>query len=63
MLIGFSDSSKSVGFRAISVSFLNFLSQKRYPSEFARPELFETKVIKEKVVLKMSTEAHQLAIY
>ena len=38
ILIGFSYSSKPVGFRAILMSFLNFLSQKTYPGEFSRPE-------------------------
>ena len=28
-----------VGFRAILMSFLSFLSQKRYPGEFLRPEV------------------------
>ena len=59
MLIAFSNSSKPVGFRAISMSFLNFLSQKTYHGEFF---LFETDVIKEKVVFKTSAEAHQSSI-
>ena len=39
MLIRFSYSIISVGFRVILMSFLNFLSQKRYPGEFSRPEV------------------------
>ena len=39
MLIGFSYSLMPVGFRAILMSFLSFLSQKTFPGEFLRPEL------------------------
>ena len=39
VLIGFSYSSKPVGFRAISMSCLNFLIQVTYPGEFSRPEV------------------------
>ena len=45
------------------MSFLNFLSQKPTLANFEDQRLFETKVIKDKVVFKMSAEAHQLAIY
>ena len=38
-LIGFASSLIPVGFRAISMSFLSFLSQKTYPEEFLRPEV------------------------
>ena len=38
-MIGFAYSSIPVGFRAISESFLNFLSQKLYPGETLRPEV------------------------
>ena len=38
-MIGFANSSIPVGFRAILVSFLSFLSQKTYPGEFVRPEV------------------------
>ena len=60
-MIGFSYSSKPVGSGAISMSFLNILSQKTYPAEFSKE--VSTEVIKEKVVFKMSAEAHQFAIY
>ena len=36
ILIGFAYSSIPVGFRAISISFLSFLSQKTYPGKFLR---------------------------
>ena len=39
VLIGFSYSSKPVGFRAISMSCLNFLIQATYPGEFSRLEV------------------------
>ena len=39
ILIGFACSSIPVGFRAILMSFLSFLSQKAYPGEFLRPEV------------------------
>ena len=39
ILIGFSYSSKRVGCSAISMSFLNFLSQKTYSGEFSRPKV------------------------
>ena len=38
-MIGFVYSLIPVGFRAISMSFLSFLSQKTYPGEFLRPEV------------------------
>ena len=38
-MIGFAYSSISLGLRAISMSFLSFLSQKTYPGEFLRPEV------------------------
>ena len=38
-LIGFSYSSKPVSFRAYSMSFLNFLSEKTYLGKFSRPKL------------------------
>ena len=43
----------------MSMSFLNFLSQKIYPDEFSRPEVVWNRSYKEKVVFKMSAEAHQ----
>ena len=39
ILIKFSYSLIPVGFRAILMSFLSFLSQKTYPKEFLRPEV------------------------
>ena len=36
------------------------MSQKPYPREFWRPALFETEVIKEKVIFEMPAEAHNL---
>ena len=39
ILIGFSYNPKPVCFRAISMSFLNLLSQKTYPGEFSGPEV------------------------
>ena len=39
ILIGISYSSKPVGFRAMSMSFLNFLIKTTYPGEFSRPEV------------------------
>ena len=39
MLIRFFYSLIPVGFRAILMSFLSFLSQKKYPGEFFRPEV------------------------
>ena len=39
IMIGFSYSSKQVGFKEISMSVLNFLSQKIYPGEISRPEI------------------------
>ena len=39
MLIGFSYSLRPVGFRAILMSFLSFLSQKSYPEKFSKPEV------------------------
>ena len=62
-LARFSYSLKPVGFRVISMSVLNFLSQKHTPVNFQDQRMFETEVIKEKVVFKMSAEAHQLAIF
>ena len=44
------------------MSFLNLLSQKTHLGEFSRPEVVETEFIKEKVVFKMSAEAHQFSI-
>ena len=38
-MIEFAYSSIPVGFRAILMSFLSFLSQKTYPGEFVRPEV------------------------
>ena len=64
ILIGFSYSLKPVGFRANSVSFLNFLSQKTYPDEFSRPEgVWNRGYQKKKIVFKMSHKAHQFAIF
>ena len=62
-MIGLSYSSKPVGFRAILMPFLSFLSQKRYPNEFSRPEVVWNRFIKEKLVFKMSVEAHQFEIF
>ena len=45
------------------MSVLKFLSQKHTPVNFQDQRLFETEVIKEKVVFKMSAEAHQFAIF
>ena len=59
-MIGFFYSSKLVDFRAILMSFLNFLSQKNTQVNFQEQSLFEIKVIKEKVVFKM---LRQLAIF
>ena len=39
LLIGFAYGSILLGFRAISISFLKFLSQKTYPGEFLRLEV------------------------
>ena len=39
ILIGFVYSSVPVDFRAISMSFLSFLSQKTYPGKFLRPKV------------------------
>ena len=39
ILINFSYRSKQVGFKAIAMSFLNFLSQNTYPGESSRPEV------------------------
>ena len=44
------------------MSCLTFLSQKHTPVNFQHQRLFETEVIKEKVVFKMSVKAHQFAI-
>ena len=38
-MIGFAYSSIAVGFRAISMSFLSFLSQETYPGGFLRQEV------------------------
>ena len=38
-MIGFAYSSIPVGFRAISISFLSFLSQKTFSGKFLRTEL------------------------
>ena len=46
--------SQPVYFRATSMSFFNFLSQKTYPVNFQDQRLFQTEVIKEKVIFKMS---------
>ena len=35
--------SMPVGFKAISMSFLSFLSQKTYPGEFLRPEFISSR--------------------
>ena len=48
---------------AILMSFLNFLTQKHTPVTFQDQRLFETEVIKEKVVFKMSAETQKFAIY
>ena len=45
------------------MSVLNILSQKHTPVNYQDQRLFETEVIKEKVVFKMSAEAHQFAIF
>ena len=45
------------------MSFLNFLSQKTYAGNCQDQRLFETEAIKDKMVYKMSAEAHQFAIY
>ena len=42
---------------------MNFVGQKSYPVNFQNQRLFETEVEKEKVVFKMSAEAHQFSIY
>ena len=39
MLIGFAYSISTVGFRAIWMSFLSFMSQNTYPEGFLRPEV------------------------
>ena len=39
ILIGFSYRSNPAGFGAVSMSFLNFLSQKTYLAKFSRPEV------------------------
>ena len=57
ILTGFSYSLKPVGFSVVLMSVLNFLSQKHAPVNFQDQRLFETEVIKEKVVFKMSAEA------
>ena len=49
--MGFSCSSKPVVFRAISMSFFNFLSQKNTQVNFLDQRLFETEVIKENLYL------------
>ena len=61
ILIGVSYSSKPVGFQGISMSFFNFMSQKYTPVNFQDQRLVEAAVIKEKVVFKMSSKAHQFA--
>ena len=38
-MIGFAYSLRPVGFRAIWMSFLGFMSQNTYPEEFLRPEV------------------------
>ena len=45
------------------MSFLNFVSQKHTPVNFQDKRFFETEAIKEKVVFKMSSKAHQFAIF
>ena len=57
ILTGFSYSLKPVGFRVVSMSVLNFLTQKHPPVNFQDQRFFETEVIKEKVVFEMSAEA------
>ena len=59
----FSYGLKPVDFRAISISLLNFLSQKTYLGKFQNKRLSETEVMKERVIFKMSVEAHQFAIF
>ena len=54
-MIGFSYSSKPVGFRAISMPFWISWVKKYTPVNFQT--LFETDVIKEKVGFKISAEA------
>ena len=54
---------KPVNLMAILMSFLNFLTQKHTPVTFQDQRLFETEVIKEKVVFKMSAETQKFAIY
>ena len=43
--------------------FLNSCVKKRTPMNFQDQRLFETEVIKENVVFKMLSEAHQFAIF
>ena len=45
------------------MSLLNFLSQKHTLGNFQDQRLFETEIVKEEVVFKMSAEAHQFAIF
>ena len=53
-MTGFSYSSKPVCFRAISMSFLNFLSKKPYPVNFQGQKLFETEIIKKSSIENLS---------
>ena len=41
---------KLLGFRAISITFLSFLSQKTYPGKFLRPEVILSRSFPKKVV-------------
>ena len=52
----FSCSLQPVGFRATSMSVLDFLSQKICAVEFSRPEVVCSRAVKEKVVFKMSVK-------
>ena len=45
------------------MSFWIFWVKKHTPVNFQYQLLFETEVIKEKVVFKMSSQAHQFAIF
>ena len=62
-MIQFSNSWKPVGFREISKSFLNFLSQKYNQLNFQDQKLYETEAIKENVVFKMLAEACQSVFF
>ena len=63
ILMEFSYILKPVGFCAISMSVWIYWFKKHTLENFQDQRSFETEVIKEKVVLKISAEAHQFAIF